>query len=438
VNLDYAASTPPLDRVADAVNEFLPWYSSVHRGSGFKSRVATAAFEAAREAVARFVGARDDDVVVFVGNTTEAINILGAALPRGTRVLGSPAEHHANMLPWRELDLELLPFTSSPGEFLDACERALAAARGHVRLVAVTGASNVTGEVTPVEELAGLAHRHGAELFVDAAQLAPHRPISLRTSGIDYVAVSGHKLYAPFGVGALVGRRDGLRDGVPLVRGGGAVSLVTLDDVVWPGLRLGSRPALRTSSAPWRSPSPVRSSALPWPRSPSPSRLSPSGSGTGSSASPGFDCYASGPTAPATASAWRPSPSTGYPTTCSPRCSPQSTAQPLIRRLLGVTEVEARQLAREIRRGDRRRLPGAVRASIGLGTEAWEIEALAEALIETATNGPGWQYAYDPCRDEFVPDPDPRVWPDFPWLLRGAPSAARSEGARSSNRIARC
>ena len=139
------------------------------------------------------------------------------------------------MLPWRRHDLQLLPFTSSPDELLDACEQALRAARPRIELVAVTGASNVTGEVWPVAELAEIAHAHGAQLFVDAAQLAPHRPVDMAAAGIDFLAFSGHKLYAPFGAGALVGDARRLRQSEPLLHGGGAIELVALDDVIWAG-----------------------------------------------------------------------------------------------------------------------------------------------------------------------------------------------------------
>src|SRR6476646_4222231 len=206
VDLDYAASTPAMAGVWAAVEEFMPWCSSVHRGSGYKSRLATTAYEGARAAVAEFVGAR---------------------------VLSTAAEHHANMLPWRRHDLTVLPVPDSAWELVERCEHALRVAQPRIDLVAVTGASNVTGEVWPLAELAAVAHHYGAELFVDAAQLAPHRPIDMAQTGIDYLALSGHKLYAPFGAGALVACGRALERGEPLLRGGGAIELVTLDDVVW-------------------------------------------------------------------------------------------------------------------------------------------------------------------------------------------------------------
>src|SRR5580700_11816216 len=121
VNLDMAASTPAMEAVADAVIEFLPWYSSVHRGAGFASQVSTRAYEAAREAVGTFVGARSTDTVVFVRNTTEALNLLThcLVLRPGHSVLSTIVEHHANMLPWRRLArVELLDAPASPERLL--------------------------------------------------------------------------------------------------------------------------------------------------------------------------------------------------------------------------------------------------------------------------------------------------------------------------------
>ena len=219
-NLDHAASAPCLVAVKEAVDALLPWYSSVHRGAGFPSRVATAAYEGARDAVLDFVGARAGDTVVFTRHTTEAINVLANALPEDADVVVFAAEHHADLLPWLRGRATVLPVPASPEEALDLLDHALVAARGGVGLVAVTGASNVTGEIWPYPEIAEIAHRHGARVLLDAAQLAPHRPIDMAATGVDYLAFSGHKLYAPFGAGVLVGRPDWLAAREPLLAGG--------------------------------------------------------------------------------------------------------------------------------------------------------------------------------------------------------------------------
>ena len=229
--LDYAATAPALRVAADAALEVLPYYGSIHRGAGAESAVSTAAYEHARGTVSSFVGAAPDQVVVFVRNTTEALNVLAHCLPASARVLSTPGEHHANMLPWRRREVDLLPFTQSADELLTRSAAALAG--GRYDLFAVSGASNVTGEILPIRELAELAHLHGAEICVDAAQLAPHVPIDMAALGIDHLALSGHKLYAPFGVGVLVARGRRIASAEPLLHGGGAVARVLDDGVVW-------------------------------------------------------------------------------------------------------------------------------------------------------------------------------------------------------------
>ena len=228
-NLDLAASAPALQSVAAHVAELLPYYASVHRGAGYASQVSTALLESARVTVGEFVGARSDDVVVFTRNTTDALNLLAGCVP-GT-VLCLDVEHHANLLPWQAGSHRVLQVAETVQQTLADLEAALAAAP--VALLAVTGASNVTGETLPLTRLVDIAHRAGARVVVDAAQLAPHRRIDLAATGIDYVALSGHKLYAPYGAGAIVGRRDWLDEGTPYLAGGGAVREVQLDRTVW-------------------------------------------------------------------------------------------------------------------------------------------------------------------------------------------------------------
>jgi selenocysteine lyase/cysteine desulfurase len=244
VNLDNAASTPPLKEVLDAVQRFLPYYSSVHRGRGFKSRVSTAAYDEAHEAIARFVGADTTrSTVIFGKNTTEAINKLAFRypLPPGSVVLSTAMEHHSNDLPWRARALVLRAGVTREGRLDEGhFDQLLARFGERVRLVAVSGASNVTGFLQPVHRLARKAHAVGARILVDAAQLAPHRPIDVKPDDdpehLDYVALSAHKMYAPFGTGALVGRRDTFLEGAPEYPGGGTVEVVTPTEVQWAGL----------------------------------------------------------------------------------------------------------------------------------------------------------------------------------------------------------
>src|SRR5215218_1423138 len=229
VNLDVAASAPALDAVAAHVARVLPYYASVHRGSGYPSQATTALVEDARATVARHVGARGDDLVVFTRNTTDALNLLASAVPGETVVLD--LEHHANLLPWRDGTRRVVVAGSTIAATLIALEAELVARPA--ALLSVTGASNVTGELLPITTLAELAHAHGARLAVDAAQLLPHRRVDLAASGVDYLAFSGHKAYAPFGSGALVGRRDWLDAAPAYLAGGGAVQQVSLEETSW-------------------------------------------------------------------------------------------------------------------------------------------------------------------------------------------------------------
>jgi selenocysteine lyase/cysteine desulfurase len=409
VNLDYAASTPVMAEVWQAVEAFMPWYSSVHRGSGMKSQIATAAYDGARDVVAKFVGAREDDDVVFVRNTTEAINVLAAALPGHTRVLSTPVEHHANMLPWRRHDLQVLPFPDSPEHLLDLTDAALT--RRHADLLAVTGASNVTGEVWPLAELATIAHRHGTKLLVDGAQLAPHRAIDMAATGIDFLALSGHKLYAPLGGGALIGR---MPDGEPLLHGGGAIELVTLDDVIW----LDSPDRFEAGS-----PNVVGVVAL----AAACRALLDLGMDTvaaherelaeylwdGLATVPGLELLTLWPAGavdrvgvatfnldgyrdPLLAAILSAEHAIGVRHGC-------FCAHPLMARLRGFSDADMVPFVAAVRAGQRPHHPGAVRASIGLGTTRGDIDHLVGALHTIARRGPLAHYVHAPEHDEFHP-----------------------------------
>lgn len=243
INFDNAATTPPLRSVLQAIESYAPWYGSVHRGGGAKSEVTTRLFEEARGLAADFVEAdRERSVVIFVKNTTEAINKLAYRLAQnaGRRniVISTAMEHHSNDLPWRGKFRVLYVEVDQAGRLLlDDLEKKLRLSRGRARLVTVTGASNVTGHVNPVGEIARLAHHYGAEIMVDGAQMVPHLPVSMKglagDEPLDYLAFSAHKMYAPFGTGVLIGPRKTFANGPSELVGGGTVDLVSHRQVRW-------------------------------------------------------------------------------------------------------------------------------------------------------------------------------------------------------------
>jgi len=242
INFDNAASTPPLKRVQESVDNFMAYYSSVHRGTGFKSQLSTHLYEEARRITLKFLGADPQiHTCIFGKNTTEAINKLARRFPFTADrniVLTSAMEHHSNDLPWRAqaevIHIGLLP----DGRLdLDDFDTLLEKFADRVALVTVTGGSNVTGFINPIYDLAEKAHAVGALFAADCAQLAPHRKVDMLPLDdprhLDFVVISAHKLYAPYGTGALVGRRDVFEHGTPDMVGGGVVEIVTLDDVIW-------------------------------------------------------------------------------------------------------------------------------------------------------------------------------------------------------------
>jgi cysteine desulfurase/selenocysteine lyase len=241
LNLDNAASTPALRDVLEAVERFLPYYSSVHRGTGYKSRLSSAAYDHAHQIVAAFVGADPAaNTVIFGKNTTEAVNKLSYRLPlrSDSVVLTTILEHHSNDLPWRRA-AKVVHVGATPEGRLDEddFDRQLARYGDRVALVTVSGASNVSGFVQPIHRLARKAHAAGARILADVAQMAPHRAVAMRPQDdpehLDFVVLSAHKMYAPFGTGALIGPRELFLETPPEYQGGGTVDAVTLDEVLW-------------------------------------------------------------------------------------------------------------------------------------------------------------------------------------------------------------
>jgi len=417
VNLDFAASTSALPAVAERVAQFLPWYSSVHRGAGYKSQLATAAYEDAREAILAFAGrSGGEDVAIICRNTTEAINHLAyrLALAPSDVVVTTVVEHHANLLPWARVATRRVVECGPDGTFAPAAVRQALDADPAPRLLAVTGASNISGWMPRLEAIIDMAHERDVPVLVDAAQLAPHRPLPLEA---DFVAFSGHKLYAPFGAGALIGPRAAFARGDPFLVGGGAVDLVALDEVVWTG------PPEREEAG---SPNVLGALALAaairelqrigWESIIAHDAALARELRAGLAAIPGVRLLGPGldtPTLPVTSFvvegvshalvAARLSAEFAIGVRHGCFC-----AHPYLVRLLGLNHAELAGFRAAARHHDRRSLPGAVRASAGIPTTTEDLERLFEAVRAVAGSAPPVEYESDPASGDYWPKGFPR------------------------------
>ncbi len=216
-------------------------HSNVHRGSHTLSAEATAAYEGARATVADHLGAADRREVIFVRNATEAINLVARAwgdanLGKGDRVVLTEMEHHSNIVPWQQLaervGAEIDWVRVGEDGLLDMAAYAALLERGP-KLVAVTHVSNVLGTENPLTEIARLAHAAGALVLADGAQAAPKLPVDVGALGVDIYALTGHKLYAPTGIGALWARLDLLRTMPPFLGGGSMIRKVTVEGTTY-------------------------------------------------------------------------------------------------------------------------------------------------------------------------------------------------------------
>lgn len=425
LSFDSAASTAALPSVVQRVADFMPWYSSVHRGAGFKSQMATAAYEDVRRAALCFAGRGDaDDVAIICRNATEAINHLAyrLRLTETDSVVSTVAEHHANLLPWSR--------TRAAMRYVE-CDRAGTFTVDDVtdvldggpapRLLAITGATNVTGWLPSIDDIIDAAHARGVLVAVDAAQLAPHRPMP---SGADFIAWSAHKMYAPYGAGVLIGPRSAFADGDPFLAGGGAVDLVDLDEVVW------TDPPEREEAG---SPNVVGAVALGaaiedltdlgWDHLVEHERRVARRLRVGVDAIDGVNLL--GPSldvetlaiatfvvdeVPHALVAARLSAEFGIGVRHGCFC-----AHPYLIRLLGLSKTEIAQYREAVLSGDRRHIPGAVRASAGISVSGEDVDRFLDALAVIADGSPPpIQYHQNPVTGDFWPDDSTSPWPPDP------------------------
>jgi cysteine desulfurase/selenocysteine lyase len=240
--LDSAASSQKPTHVIEALDRFYrETNANIHRGVYDLSERATAQYEAARHMVADFINARSAREIVFVRNTTEAINLVAYAWGRhnikpGDLIVATLMDHHSNFIPWQMLAqekkarFEAVRLTAEGTLDFDHLHELLAQ---HPKLVAFPHVSNSLGTINPAAEIVRKAHAVGATVLVDAAQSVPHMPVDAREIGADFMAFSGHKMLAPMGSGALYGKLELLQEMPPFLFGGGMIRKVTVNQTTW-------------------------------------------------------------------------------------------------------------------------------------------------------------------------------------------------------------
>jgi cysteine desulfurase/selenocysteine lyase len=238
VYLDTAASSQKPQVVIDAIVDFYrSRYANIHRGLYQLSVGATRSYEAGREKVRSFLGAGDASEIIFVRNATEAINLVSMSWGRqhvgpGDEIVISAMEHHANIVPWQQLCLEksavlrVAPVNDRGELELDAL---VALLNDRTKLVAISQVSNVLGTIIPAKELVAIAHARGIPVLLDGAQAVPHMSVDVQDLDCDFYAFSGHKLFAPSGIGVLYGKRAILDSMPPFMTGGEMIDSVTFE-----------------------------------------------------------------------------------------------------------------------------------------------------------------------------------------------------------------
>ncbi|MBQ1275972.1 MAG: cysteine desulfurase [Flavobacteriales bacterium] len=240
--LDNGATTQKPLCVIDAIRDYyLTINSNVHRGVHRLSQLSTEAMEMARQKVSDFIGAKDKSTVIFTRGTTEAINAVASGysqiLKEGEAVVISAMEHHSNIVPWQmacqKSGAILCVIPMSDEGVLDIEEYEKILKENRVRIVSVAYVSNVLGTVNPVAQMVDMAHKYGAEILIDGAQSTPHIPVNVEALDCDYYAFSGHKMYAPTGIGVLYGKRKALENLPPYQGGGDMIDHVTFEKTTY-------------------------------------------------------------------------------------------------------------------------------------------------------------------------------------------------------------
>ena len=417
--LNNAATTPPFSLVLKAVDQMLWHYSTFHRGLGPEADKTYRDVVLAMQTIRQFVNCPEDHVLVFTQNTSAAINLLARLLrlKRTDVVLLSETEHTSNHLPWKyntKAQVVYAKVFDDGALDYDSLREQSGKHKGRLRVVAMTGASNLTGFVPDLAKLSRAAHDNGAMLFIDAAQLAPHRPIDMQAQGIDALAFSAHKLYAPFGLGVLVIPRW-LAEKAPIDPAGGSIDMLGDNGAIW------SHPEMRHTTGTWNVTGIValaESCSLMmktgWETIMSHERQLLEYAVSQMAGCPKLQLYVPlkkyldenriGTLAyniqgyhhalVSAVLAHEHSIETRAGTICNHR---------LVRRWLKVSDSDQTAIEGKIRQGDLLASYGVVRASIGIGNQEYHLRHLFQSLASLIDHGPEFEYEPHPRQEIFLP-----------------------------------
>ena len=241
INFDNAATTPPFKRVVKRVLETTEYYGSIARGDGQKSQYCSDLYEECRRYILKYFNAPEEIyTAIFVGNTTDGLNKLSNILINNKEdiVITPRMEHHSNDVPGRnKCDLKYVEVNEDGRININEIEELIERYKEKVKYITITGASNVTGYINDIRKISGLIHKYGGKIIVDGAQLVPHKKIYMykkdSLENIDFLVFSGHKIYAPFGSGAIIGLRKDFNNNLPDTKGGGTVEYVIDNNQLW-------------------------------------------------------------------------------------------------------------------------------------------------------------------------------------------------------------
>ncbi len=423
VQLNNAATTPPFEQTLQVVNAFLRGYGALHRGAGPRARMTVTAVENAIREIRTFIGCGDSHTLLFTQNTSAAINLLARMfhLDPDDAIAISEVEHTSNALPWRyNTRARVLSIKADIAGVLDLDHLAqIVREQGErLKLVAITGASNLTGCVTDIRRVGEIVHAAGAQLFIDAAQMAPHRRIDMSADGIDMLALSAHKLYAPFGLGVLA-IPSHMLDGAPVDPGGGSIDMVSEHEITW------APPSERHQTGTWNAAGIVALGASCAEMSRTgwdlilehesllvryAAKRLPTVDGLTMHVSP--ELYAEQDrigTFPFSLSGHHPALLTsileheyGLELRAGTICNHR-----LVRRWFDLSDSQQCAVEEQIKGGNRLASYGVARASLGIHNTEHDIDALIDALVAIRKHGPRLEYRAWPEKETYEPEPPP-------------------------------